>query len=113
MGKITNWTKLDMYDYYVKDSPFTVKDRMVKDETHDVVIVINVDSPSDVLIADIATSLNQTEDFIYLEDKYYKALKVRVMKDKHFEERYPDGSIKHKGYAFGILAQELEGGDEG
>ena len=55
------YTKLDTYDYRVEQLRHGNVD-----------IVIQIDGPTDITIADIATELTASEGYIYVEGNYYQ-----------------------------------------
>lgn len=55
------YTKLDTYDYRIEHLQYG-----------DVDIVIQIDGPTDITIADIATELTASEGYIYVEGNYYR-----------------------------------------
>lgn len=61
------YTKLDMFDYEVRTL-----------ELNHVDIQIQIESQSDVLIADIASELTSSDGHIYLENNYYAMRQMAV-----------------------------------
>lgn len=74
-------TKLDMYDYRID---------ALDNEIFDIVIAI--DSPMDVTIADIASDINASDGYIYVEGRYYSYLSLNVgQKELHITARLMGG----------------------
>lgn len=53
------WAKLDTYNYTVKEV------------SGDTIVYVDVSGPTDVVISDIATDINASDNHVYLEGQYY------------------------------------------